>query len=404
MPADRKPRRRVPWRRRSRRPLSVRARILTAVLVTTALGMIGAGAASYLIARSQTLDGIRNHSWSRPSPATPEGAVVSWADRCAYSAHDLEDAVQAGIVSPSLLPPIVAERLGPTRSRQLHRLVSGMIESITTTGVAARVDATPGITRRAGWVAIDLLTLSHNSDGLADRYEPLTCFGAYVLDTATGETVAIVAKKTILATGGLGQIFLHTTNVPGSVGHGVAMAYRVGARLIDLEYVQFHPTVFAKKNAPRFLVTEAKARLDLVGKAVPVLSACDDVQGKAVRLGEYRGKWLLLDFWSASGSHWVENLPALQTAHAKLKTQGLEILGVNMGETREEINDFVQTRKVAWRQVQGASASAETFAPLHITTLPANVLIDPSGKIVRLDVRPANLEAVLKGLLETSRK
>jgi L-aspartate oxidase len=125
------------------------------------------------------------------------------------------------------------------------------------TAVAARVDATPKITRRAGWVAIDLLTLSHNSTDLGDRYEPLTCFGAYVFDTHTGETVAIVAKKTVLATGGLGQIFLHTTNQPGSVGHGVAMAYRVGARLIDLEYVQFHPTVFAKKNAPRFLVTEA---------------------------------------------------------------------------------------------------------------------------------------------------
>jgi L-aspartate oxidase len=123
--------------------------------------------------------------------------------------------------------------------------------------VAARVDVTPQITRRSGWVAIDLLTLSHNSEDLADRYEPLTCFGAYVLDTQTGETVAVLAKKTILATGGLGQIFLHTTNQPGSVGHGVAMAYRVGARLIDLEYVQFHPTVFAKKNAPRFLVTEA---------------------------------------------------------------------------------------------------------------------------------------------------
>lgn len=123
--------------------------------------------------------------------------------------------------------------------------------------VAGRVDATPGITRRMGWVAIDLLTLSHNSDDIADHYQPLTCFGAYVLDAQSGETVAIVAKKTILATGGLGQIFLHTTNQPGSVGHGVAMAYRVGARLIDLEYVQFHPTVFAKKNAPRFLVTEA---------------------------------------------------------------------------------------------------------------------------------------------------
>jgi L-aspartate oxidase len=123
--------------------------------------------------------------------------------------------------------------------------------------VAARVDQTRGITRRLGWVAVDLLTLSHNTDNAVDRYAPLTCFGAYVLDTATGEVNAIVAKKTILATGGLGQIFLHSTNQPGSVGHGVAMAYRVGARLIDLEYVQFHPTVFFKKNAPRFLLTEA---------------------------------------------------------------------------------------------------------------------------------------------------
>ncbi|HYP16275.1 MAG TPA: FAD-dependent oxidoreductase, partial [Opitutus sp.] len=109
--------------------------------------------------------------------------------------------------------------------------------------IAARVNATRNITRRAGCVAIDLLTLSHNSEDRTDKYRPLTCFGAYVLDARTGEVSAIVAKKTVLATGGLGQIFLHSTNQPGSVGHGVAMAYRVGARLIDLEYVQFHPTV-----------------------------------------------------------------------------------------------------------------------------------------------------------------
>jgi L-aspartate oxidase len=123
--------------------------------------------------------------------------------------------------------------------------------------IAARVDATPGITRRSGFVAVDLLTLSHNSTEPHDRYEPLTCFGCYALDSATGEVIAFVARKTILATGGLGGIFQHTTNQPGSVGHGVAMAYRVGARLIDLEYVQFHPTVFFKKGFPPFLITEA---------------------------------------------------------------------------------------------------------------------------------------------------
>ncbi len=123
--------------------------------------------------------------------------------------------------------------------------------------VVPRVDGTPGITRRAGFAAIDLLTLSHNSTDLHDRYEPLTCFGCYALDSATGEIIAFVAKKTILATGGLGGIFQHTTNQPGSVGHGVAMAYRVGARLIDLEYVQFHPTVYLPPGAPPFLITEA---------------------------------------------------------------------------------------------------------------------------------------------------
>jgi L-aspartate oxidase len=123
--------------------------------------------------------------------------------------------------------------------------------------VAARVDATPGITRNTGFLAVDLLTLSHNSTHPVDRYQPLTCFGCYALDPASGEVVAFVARKTILATGGLGGIFLHSTNQPGSVGHGVAMAYRVGARLIDLEYVQFHPTVFFQRGAPPFLITEA---------------------------------------------------------------------------------------------------------------------------------------------------
>lgn len=83
---------------------------------------------------AETVDGIRNHSWSRPAPATPEGAVVSWADRCAYSAHDLEDAVAAGIVHLDMLPAVVTERVGATRSRQLRAFIDGLVQGITATG------------------------------------------------------------------------------------------------------------------------------------------------------------------------------------------------------------------------------------------------------------------------------
>jgi dGTPase len=86
---------------------------------------------------AETLDAIRNHSWNRPAPSTPEGEVVAWADRIAYVCHDFEDAVDAGIVAPSDLPAAVAEVVGCDRRTQLHRLITAMIETIETTGTVA---------------------------------------------------------------------------------------------------------------------------------------------------------------------------------------------------------------------------------------------------------------------------
>lgn len=103
--------------------------------------------------------------------------------------------------------------------------------------------------------AVDLLTLSHSSVNQMDMYKPLSCFGAYILDNNKGEVFAVTAKKTILATGGIGQIYKHTTNSKNIFGHGIAMAYRIGGRVINLEYTQFHPTVFAKGRS--FLISEA---------------------------------------------------------------------------------------------------------------------------------------------------
>jgi dGTPase len=83
---------------------------------------------------TETLDGIRNHSWSRPAPATPEGEVVSWADRIAYVCHDFEDAVSTGLVDSSHLPDEVREHCGSTRSTQLRAFINGMITAAHSTG------------------------------------------------------------------------------------------------------------------------------------------------------------------------------------------------------------------------------------------------------------------------------
>jgi dGTPase len=89
----------------------------------------------------QTSDGIRNHSWSRPAPGTPEGEVVSWADRIAYVCHDFEDAVSAGIVGPDDLPPIVRERCGTTRGAQLAAFIDAVVGGTLDAGrVAMRAD------------------------------------------------------------------------------------------------------------------------------------------------------------------------------------------------------------------------------------------------------------------------
>jgi dGTPase len=83
---------------------------------------------------AQTLDGVRNHSWSRPTPATVEGEIVSWADRIAYCAHDLEDAASAGIVDLSDLPPLIAEVAGRSRRAQLGVFVRSVIEASAASG------------------------------------------------------------------------------------------------------------------------------------------------------------------------------------------------------------------------------------------------------------------------------
>lgn len=82
----------------------------------------------------ETLDGVRNHSWRRPAPRTPEGEVVAWADRIAYVCHDFEDACRAGILAPGDLPSGVVEVVGTRRSEQIGTFVLAVLDAIERTG------------------------------------------------------------------------------------------------------------------------------------------------------------------------------------------------------------------------------------------------------------------------------
>ncbi len=88
-----------------------------------------------------------------------------------------------------------------------------------------------------------------------------TCFGAYTLNAKTGKVEKIVANKTIIATGGLGQVYLHTTNPAIATGDGFALGYRAGCELANMEFVQFHPTTLYQKEIEEdtqvFLISEA---------------------------------------------------------------------------------------------------------------------------------------------------
>ncbi len=116
----------------------------------------------------------------------------------------------------------------------------------------------PAIRIAAGYQGVDLLTSHHQSRRAADRYAlENRCVGAYLLEVASGRVCTVLADATILATGGAGALYVHTSNHSGSIGSGFAMASRAGARLLNLEFIQFHPTCLFVPGAPRFLITEA---------------------------------------------------------------------------------------------------------------------------------------------------
>jgi L-aspartate oxidase len=118
-------------------------------------------------------------------------------------------------------------------------------------GLLAAVAAQPRIQIYENHVALDLITRG------GDRPGGQRCAGVYVLDADAGALLPLVARVVLLATGGCGQVYQHTTNPAIATGDGVAMAYRAGARVANLEFVQFHPTALYPASERSFLISEA---------------------------------------------------------------------------------------------------------------------------------------------------
>ena len=142
-----------------------------------------------------------------------------------------------------------------SRRRILH--VSDRTGAAISQGLVALLASHPNIEVLANATAVDLITYPHHSRDPLQSYRDITCHGAYVFDRGGKAIHRTLAAATVLATGGLGRIYRNTTNPQGARGDGLGMAARAGARIINAEYVQFHPTALSVPGAEGFLISEA---------------------------------------------------------------------------------------------------------------------------------------------------
>ena len=121
----------------------------------------------------------------------------------------------------------------------------------------AEVKKHPNITLREKWMAVDLITNRHLRKSEQEHQDVQRCHGVYALDIETHRVETLAASAVVLATGGAGKVYRYTTNPDTSTGDGIAMAWRAGCRVGNMEFIQFHPTCLYHPQERSFLITEA---------------------------------------------------------------------------------------------------------------------------------------------------
>ena len=150
----------------------------------------------------------------------------------------------------------LAKEGGHSESRILHHKDNTGYEIQKT--LSHKVKTHPNIQVLENHFSIDLITQHHKGEKVTRHKKDIECYGVYALNRDTGEIETILSKITLLATGGLGNVYQTTTNPIFATGDGLAMAYRAKAHLENLEFIQFHPTsLYNPGEKPSFLITEA---------------------------------------------------------------------------------------------------------------------------------------------------
>jgi len=255
-------------------------------VVILGTGISGLSLALELADHCRVLVLTKRERMSGNTPWAQGGIAAAWDDQDSWEDHVRDTLVAgAGLCRREVVERVVRE--APARVRELidrgvafdrreshpdeydlHRegghSTRRVLHAKDSTGaeimraLLAEVDAHPSIELRERWMAVDVLTerwLSRRTGSLPPERD--RAIGVYALELGTGQVHAIPARVVALCTGGAGKVYLYTTNPDESSGDGIAMAWRCGVRIANMEFVQFHPTCLYHPEVRNFLISEA---------------------------------------------------------------------------------------------------------------------------------------------------